>query len=160
MTTRLRHQACWQNKLTSSYPLCGIANSQMCFCHLQVWTDVFGGKKWLYSKLDFSCVVEQPHSFDRCRRGGRGRFANQASMPPPIVRGGWWAGCTCRFLPVFVPSGWKWQVLLEKRLLAKLTPPPSFTLYEYIALGRLLCAHTVLSTGCVVSYCVFTSACE
>lgn len=33
------------------------------FCHLQVWTDVFGEKKWLYSKLDFSCTAEQPLQF-------------------------------------------------------------------------------------------------
>lgn len=32
------------------------------FCHLQLWTDVFG-EKWLYSKLDFSCVAEQPLQF-------------------------------------------------------------------------------------------------
>lgn len=96
MTTMLRHQACWQNKLTSSYPLCGIANSQMCFA-------AFNCRQMYLEKNDFIAnwishvLLSSPCSFDRCKRGGEGRFSNLAMMPPPTVWGWWSISRVCRF---------------------------------------------------------------
>ena len=45
-------------------------------------------------------LLSSPYSFDRCRRGGRGSFSNQASVPPPTV-----LRCVMSRMYMQVPAG-------------------------------------------------------
>lgn len=70
------------------------------FCLLQMWTDVWRKKMTLLQMRFFYVLLSSPCSFDRCKRGGGGRFAKLAPMLPPTMRAGWLARCA-----VSVPAG-------------------------------------------------------